>query len=270
MFSLPYVGVRDISPLRKCRHRLKSLSIYNLRSASGGNEEFVQVLCDLNQMQYLDISDDRENPLDMLNKEDSTSEILKRPECFPYLTGLDLSGKDRIDAEILKSFVIHKYHYGNSMKFLGLLMTSVCYDDIFTDESHEYYNNELVVSGNATEAMILESLRRYTHRPAFVQRSLYNLYSYTLNYVEPRLDIIELILPAVFRHSRVIGIQMAATACLYNLTKGKIGEQLHPKILRQVVEATLTAMEMFPNHQQLQKNTLLTLCSDRILQDVVS
>lgn len=36
----------------------------------------------------------------------------------------------------------------------------------------------------------------------------------------------------------------------------------------QVVGLSLVAMENFPNHYQLQKNTLLTLCSDRILQDV--
>lgn len=32
--------------------------------------------------------------------------------------------------------------------------------------------------------------------------------------------------------------------------------------------ADLDAMETFPQHQQLQKNVLLTICSDRILQDV--
>ena len=35
-----------------------------------------------------------------------------------------------------------------------------------------------------------------------------------------------------------------------------------------MVHLTLAAMEAFPHHYQLQKNTLLTLCSDRILQDV--
>nr|KAG5711819.1 hypothetical protein BaRGS_023583 [Batillaria attramentaria] len=61
---------------------------------------------------------------------------------------------------------------------------------------------------------------------------------------------------------------MAATACLYNLTKGELGPKIHPACLQQVVDLTLQAMENFPNHQQLQKNALLTLCSDRILQDV--
>ena len=35
-----------------------------------------------------------------------------------------------------------------------------------------------------------------------------------------------------------------------------------------VVDVTLDAMETHPRHQQLQKNTLLTLCSDKILQEI--
>lgn len=61
-------------------------------------------------------------------------------------------------------------------------------------------------------------------------------------------------------------VQMAATACLYNLTKSDLASKIHPSVLAKVVESTLDAMERFPNHNQLQKNTLLTLCSDRILQ----
>ena len=63
---------------------------------------------------------------------------------------------------------------------------------------------------------------------------------------------------------------MAATACLYNLSKAELGLKVHPACLREIVDLTLLAMMNFPNHQQLQKNALLTLCSDRILQDVVS
>ena len=70
-------------------------------------------------------------------------------------------------------------------------------------------------------------------------------------------------------HPRQLGVQMAATACLYNLSKAELGQKVHPVCLREIVELTLLAMENFPNHQQLQKNALLTLCSDRILQDVV-
>lgn len=67
-------------------------------------------------------------------------------------------------------------------------------------------------------------------------------------------------------HESVYGIQMAATACLYNLTKGPQAKKIHPSVLKLVVQSTLNAMANFPIHLQLQKNALLTLCSDRILQ----
>lgn len=70
------------------------------------------------------------------------------------------------------------------------------------------------------------------------------------------------------QHPQAFGVQMAATACLYNLTKGDLASKIHPRILARVVELSLDAMEAFPDHYQLQKNTLLTLCSDRILQEV--
>ena len=78
---------------------------------------------------------------------------------------------------------------------------------------------------------------------------------------------------------------MAATACLFNLSKAELGTKIHPKILKEIVRSEITfsmpsirvmiiyladldAMETFPQHQQLQKNVLLTICSDRILQEV--
>lgn len=66
----------------------------------------------------------------------------------------------------------------------------------------------------------------------------------------------------------VFAVQMAATACLFNLSRGEIGQKLHPRLLGRIVEVDLTAMEQFPQHMQLQKNVLLTICTDRILQEV--
>jgi Zyg-11 family protein len=60
---------------------------------------------------------------------------------------------------------------------------------------------------------------------------------------------------------------MAVTACLYNLSHDT-APRLHPHILREIVAADLDAMETFPQHQQLQKNILLTICCDRIMNDV--
>ena len=61
---------------------------------------------------------------------------------------------------------------------------------------------------------------------------------------------------------------MAVTACLYNLCHGDLAVKLHPHILRDVVNTDLDAMETFHQHQQLQKNILLTICCDRIINDV--
>jgi len=62
---------------------------------------------------------------------------------------------------------------------------------------------------------------------------------------------VQLVLPGMEAHPTLFGIQMAATACLYNLTKGEFAQKIHPKILKQVVELTLTAMENFPDHYQV-------------------
>ena len=69
-------------------------------------------------------------------------------------------------------------------------------------------------------------------------------------------------------YPNVFPIQMAATACLFNLSKTELSQQLHPRILREIVEVDLKAMETYPQHQQLQKNVLLTIYSYRILQEV--
>ena len=53
------------------------------------------------------------------------------------------------------------------------------------------------VTGEATEAQIIEALRRYATRPVYVQKSLFYLFSITQVYTEPRKDIIEVILPAM-------------------------------------------------------------------------
>jgi len=84
---------------------------------------------------------------------------------------------------------------------------------------------------------------------------------------------------------------MAVTACLYYLSRHDISLSIHPKYLRevenyqlslssgqqfivlvcynfQIVDVVLDAMFTFPQHQQLQKNVLLTICNDHILQDI--
>lgn len=256
--------VTDISPLRRCRDRLKSLSMYNLVGSS--YEEVIAVICELHQLRHLDISDDKiDHPFELLAPvRCRINDLLQRPTCLPHLSSLDISGKEDIDLNDLKRFLGHH----PNMRFLGLVQTEACYDDMFTSSLHSKYSSGLVVTGSATESQILEALRRYPTRSLYIQKSLYYLFRLTQNFSEPRPDVIELILPGMRNHPKQLGIQMAATACLYSLSKGEVGQKIHPRWLQQIVELTMVAMESFPSHAQLQKNTLLTLCSDRILQEV--
>ncbi|XP_048509756.1 protein zyg-11 homolog B-like isoform X2 [Athalia rosae] len=256
--------VNDITPLRKCKDRLKTLTMYNLKLSGCGH--VIPVLLELNELRNLDISDERDSfPFEMfVPARSKITDLLKAKHCMPYLASLDISGKDQIDAKDLRAFVKAHPH----LRFLGLVHSDACYEDSLVNPFNEYYRPNLVVSGTASEPQILESLKRYWCRPIYVQKCLYNLFRLTPNFGEPRVDVIKLVLPGMKAHPQQFGVQMAATACLYNLTKGELATKIHPSILKQIVDLTLTAMESFPNHYQLQKNTLLTLCSDRILQEV--
>ena len=86
--------------------------------------------------------------------------------------------------------------------------------------------------------------------------------------VNNSINCIKLVLSCAQEFPTVFPIQMAATACLFNLSKAELGNKIHPGILRKIVQADLDAMETFPQHQQLQKNVLLTMYSHRILQEV--
>ena len=74
--------------------------------------------------------------------------------------------------------------------------------------------------------------------------------------------MIRLVLKASKKYTSVFQIQMAVTACLYNLTHD-VSQKLHPHLLNEIVKSNLDAMEVFPQHHQMQKNCLLTMCSDR-------
>ncbi|UYV81123.1 ZYG11B [Cordylochernes scorpioides] len=179
-----------------------------------------------------------------------------------------------------------EHHPG--LRFLGLCEADVCFEDMFINKAHSLYNPDLFVTGCATETQVLRCLEVYAARPNYLQKSLYYLYGYTqlYSYLWPRLDVFKLLLPVLEHYPNVLGIQLAGTACLYSLTRSPRGQRVSLALLRRVVEITLAAMENFPAHQQvgwlpaaaarrtqglfaqLHKNALLTLCSDRVLQDV--
>jgi len=256
--------VTEISPLGKCHNRLQVLLMHNLKISKTA----ISVIAGLHQLRYLDVSrnsdsrfqavyvlfDHITSPLSL-----SINELLLQQKALLALEYLDISGCQGIEIDTLTNFL--EFH--PTLRFLGLLDCEACYESIFAEKK-----KSLVVTGSANEDQILESLARYPKRVRCTQISLFDLFSLTQQFTEPRVNVIQLILRAMRLHPSEYHIQIAATACLYNLTKGEIGQKIHPRILKDVVHCTLAAMENFPNNLQLQKNILLTLCSDRILQDV--
>ena len=178
---------------------------------------------------------------------------LRFQNCIFLFLGRELSSID-----LLINFLSHHPR----ITFVGLLLTDRCMHPLFSQ------TETLTVTGRANEKQILASLKRYIHRPAYIQKALYHLFSLTQGYTQPREDVIRLVLRVAKQWPTVFTIQIAITACLYNLCHGNLANRLHPHVLRDIVNADLDAMETFPQHQQLQKNILLVICSDRIINEV--
>lgn len=258
--------VSSICALKKCKNRLKSLAMYGLMLPGSASDVTVAVLAELHALTHLDISVDKDDlhPFDMISGRMQVEDLLVHTRALPLLTSLDISGKELRNVDVLATFL--RYH--PDLKFMGLMLTDTCKHDVFVNDQHMFYSLERVVSGCANEAQILEALRRYIQRPQYITKALYHLFRLTQCYTEPREDVIKLVLDAARNYPSVFSIQMAATACLYHLSRGAMGNRLHIKVLGDIVKTALDAMEAFPTHQQLQKNILLTICCDRILQKV--
>lgn len=251
--------VESVECLRIRKNTLKSLNLYNLKVLR--MDETRKVLLELKGLCHLDVSDNKnmQNPVDRLMPSCSVvPELLRNPEFGPNLTSVDISGQDQTKLEDLYFFL--KLH--PNLKFLGLMHTSLCLDTVFLD-SHSF-----TMTGVARTDQLVEALKRYPTRMEYIPKILYKIFMMTTHSETPTPGIIKLILPVMNMNSKQSAIQLAGTACLYNLTKSSLGEQIHPHILRDVVHTTLTAMSNFPSHAQLQKNGLLTLCCDRILHEV--
>ncbi|WAR24138.1 ZYG11-like protein [Mya arenaria] len=137
--------IDDISALRKCKERLKFLSMYSLRAAQ--TSDMVPVLSELTKLVHLDVSDDSFQTVHSIlsttpPQKFKVANLLSKTSCLPRLSSLDISGKDG-------------------------------------------------VTGEATEKQVVESLRRYTNRALYMQKSLYTLFSLTQEMFVPREDIIK-------------------------------------------------------------------------------
>jgi Zyg-11 family protein len=252
-------SVKDLNPLLLLSKHLISLSISDLSQA----KNYVSTLSQLQQLRHLDVSVFNEK-LDNLTE--SGCQVVKLVEdvsSLPNLLSLDVSGwRDFIPVETLHRFV--EAH--PKLEFLGIVLNECTFDPIFSCITT--HRHGLTVAGLGNENQIRITLKKYWERSNYVQKALYHLFQLTNLSSEARPEMFNLVLPVMGAHSNKFGVQMAATACLYNLTRGDLSKKIHPRALSRGVNLTLYAMECFPDEFQLQKNSLLTLCSDTILQEI--
>uniref|UniRef100_UPI0037E752FA protein zyg-11 homolog isoform X3 n=1 Tax=Semicossyphus pulcher TaxID=241346 RepID=UPI0037E752FA len=249
------------------RHRFSSLQ--GLRSLSLANVDFYDSglvdVCSLPRLESLDLSNTSVTNLSPLLglKERLRSLTLHQLKRLEMSTAQLLGVIGQLDAlqvtdAAVKAFVEDR----PGMTFVGLLATDAGFSDFLSGEG------TLKVTGEANETQICEALRRYSEREGFVREALFHLFSLTHVMETPRPDILKLVVLGMKNHPATLNVQLAASACVFNLTKQDLAAGMPVRLLSSVTQLLLEAMRTFPNHQQLQKNCLLSLCSDRILQEV--
>ncbi|KAM3876149.1 protein zyg-11 homolog [Diretmus argenteus] len=250
--DLSNTSVTNLSPLLGLRERLRSLTLHQLKRLEMSTAQLLGVIGQLDVLQHLDISDDKQFTSDVARQ------LLGQPGILPALISLDVSGRKQVTDAAVKAFVEER----PGMTFVGLLATDAGFSDFLSGEGN------LKVTGEANETQICEALRRYSEREGFVREALYHLFSLTHVMEKPRPDILKLVVWGMKNHPATLNVQLAASACVFNLTKQDLAAGMPVRLLGTVTQLLLEAMRTFPNHQQLQKNCLLSLCSDRILQEV--
>ncbi|XP_061894463.1 protein zyg-11 homolog isoform X1 [Entelurus aequoreus] len=250
--DLSNTSVTNLNPLLGLKDRLRSLTLHQLKRLEMSTAQLLAVIGQLDVLQHLDISDDKQFTSDVARQ------LLGQTGILPALVSLDVSGRKQVTDAAVKAFVEER----PGMTFMGLLATDAGFSDFLSGDGN------LKVTGEANETQICEALRRYAEREGFVREALFHLFSLTHVMDKPRPDILKLVVLGMKNHPATLNVQLAASACVFNLTKQDLAAGMPVRLLSTVTQLLLEAMRTFPNHQQLQKNCLLSLCSDRILQEV--
>ncbi|KAM4727721.1 protein zyg-11 homolog isoform 2-T2 [Anableps anableps] len=267
--SLPQLDTLDIScstvsqlkALLKCKNTMRSLIAHRLYRLDMAPVRLLFIFTQLNALRHLDFSDDHfaGNDTERRDGDETVRQLLEgSPHVLPSLVSLDISGRKTISNSALRGFVESR----SGLVFLGLLATGLSSCPVLSSQKH------LKVTGEANEKQLWEALRRYRERECFVREALVHLYSLTMDTDEPQPDTLKLVVEAMQSHPKSPDVHLVATACVFNLTTQDLAEAMPVSLMSSAVTQLLHAMKTFPNHQQVQKNCLMALCSDYLLQDV--
>ncbi|XP_071348588.1 protein zyg-11 homolog isoform X2 [Trachinotus anak] len=254
-------AVSNLTALLDCKNTLRSLIAHRLRQLDMSPARLLFVLSQLHALRHLDFSDDHfaADDSDGRDGDETVRQLLEgSPQVLPSLVSLDISGRKRVTEAAVRVFAEAR----SGLVFLGLLATGVSSCDVLSSLEN------LKVTGEANENQVCEALRRYRDRECFVREALVHLYNLTTDIDKPRPDMLQLVLSGMQSHPTSLHVHLVATACAFNLTTQDLAEAMPVSLLTSTVNQLLHAMKTFPSHQQVQKNCLLALCSDYILQDV--
>uniref|UniRef100_UPI001CD877C6 protein zyg-11 homolog n=1 Tax=Solea senegalensis TaxID=28829 RepID=UPI001CD877C6 len=254
-------AVSQLTALLQCKNTLRSLNAHRLQQLDMSPARLLFVLRQLHALRHLDLSHDHfaGDDSDERDEDETVQQLLEgSPQVLPHLISLDISGRKRVTEAALRVFVEAR----SELVFLGLLATRVCSSEALSSRKN------LKVTGEANEKQVCEALRRYRDRECFTREALIQLHNLTTDIDKPQPDMLKLVLSGMRSHPSSLHVHLVATACVFNLTTHDMAEAMPVSLITATVTQLLYAMKTFPSHWQVQKNCLLALCSDYILQDV--
>jgi Zyg-11 protein homolog len=274
--SLVHLDTLDLSVCRslttfhslvKLSSKLKCLNLYNCTLHLQRTPTIYQIIYQLKFLEYLDISNDNPNNVPLNNVDYDVNKFLLEVDCLPNLKHFDISGQKTISSAALQHFLVSH----GQLQFVGLFLTNEKYahglfnvaDACYCRTRHYTYDLQDHISSTITEADValyephlIESLKRYYDRSGFVQKILYYIFFLTRSYPSKnQILLLELILHTMSIHMNLTSVQMASTACIYNLTRTPLTEQINVRCLAKIVRAIIHVMELFPNQQQVMNKT---------------
>ena len=254
-------SLTSFNSLFKLSRKLKWLNLYNCSFHLQLNPTIYRILSQLTSLEYLDLSTD--NTSAIIDTQYDINRFLSEDNCLPNLKHLDISGQKNILSESLHQFLLSH----RNLQFLGLFLTNAKYSQCLFDPTDQCYSKSRqytydlhdIISSPITEnnihlyeSCLIQSLKRYNERASFVQKILYYIFFLTRSYQSKNQKLLlELILYTMSIHNTLQSVQMASTACIYNLTRTPLTEQINVKTLGQIIQAIINVMELFSNQQQV-------------------
>ncbi len=122
---------------------------------------------------------------------------------------------------------------------------------------------------NESETFDLKELFPRVNEQDFIRKFLGHLKVNEIINHEQRINVIDSIVDLMRNYLKFIEIQENALNAIASLfLENDSTEALNPEQIERVIEATLIAMELYPNQHQLQKNALIILYSKQIIENL--